>query len=57
VRNICSIFTSTYIIGFHHFGLLIVIDDDDDDDTCGDSESVLGGYAHSYFFLDFTNIY
>jgi len=49
VRNIYSIFTSTYIIGFHHFGLLVVIDDDDDD-TWGDSESVLGGYAHSYFF-------
>jgi len=39
-------------MGFRHFSLLIVTDDDDDD-TCGNSESVLGGYAHSYFFLDF----
>jgi len=55
VRNICSIFTSTYIIGFHHFSLLVVTDNDDNN-TCSDSESVLGGYAHSYFFLDFINI-
>jgi len=46
VRNICSIFTSTYIIGFHHFSQLVVTNNNNDN-TCGNSEFVLGGYAHS----------
>src|SRR5882724_12165428 len=42
VRDICSIFNSTCIMGFYHFSLLIVTNDNDND-TCSNSELVLGG--------------